>query len=75
MLYVGFIYGNWEVGGLVNVIEELELYKQTVRKDRSGPRLVPPSPPRHTHDSWTANSPLDIYHIHVVLIMCFPTLV
>jgi len=33
MLYVGFIYGNWEVNVLVNVIEELELYKETVRRN------------------------------------------
>ena len=33
MLYVGFIYGNWEVNVLANVIEELELYKETVRRD------------------------------------------
>ena len=33
MLYVGFIYGNWEVNVLVNIIEELELYKETMRRD------------------------------------------
>ena len=33
MLYVGFIYGNWEVGVLVNVIEELELYRETAGRD------------------------------------------
>lgn len=33
MLYVGFIYGNWEVNVLVNIIEELELYKETTRRD------------------------------------------
>jgi len=33
MLYVGFIYGNWEVNVLVNIIEELELYRETVRRD------------------------------------------
>jgi sphingomyelin phosphodiesterase 2 len=33
MLYVGFIYGNWEVNVLANIIEELELYKETARRD------------------------------------------
>ncbi|KAM5535995.1 hypothetical protein V8D89_010338 [Ganoderma adspersum] len=26
MFYVGFVYGNWEVNALTNIIEELELY-------------------------------------------------
>jgi sphingomyelin phosphodiesterase 2 len=26
-LYVGFIYGNWELNALKNVVEELELIK------------------------------------------------
>ena len=30
MLYVGFIYGRWEVNALLNVIEELELYQKSV---------------------------------------------
>jgi sphingomyelin phosphodiesterase 2 len=28
MLYEGFIYGNWERNALMNVIEDLELYKK-----------------------------------------------
>ncbi|KAJ7597391.1 inositol phosphophingolipids phospholipase C [Mycena floridula] len=28
MLYEGFIYGNWECNALMNVIEELEIYKK-----------------------------------------------
>ncbi|THH20508.1 hypothetical protein EW146_g866 [Bondarzewia mesenterica] len=27
MLYIGFVYGRWEVNALMNVIEELELYR------------------------------------------------
>lgn len=27
MLYIGFVYGNWEVNALTNIIEELELYR------------------------------------------------
>jgi sphingomyelin phosphodiesterase 2 len=30
MLYVGFIYGRWEVNALLNVIEELEIHQGTV---------------------------------------------
>jgi sphingomyelin phosphodiesterase 2 len=30
MLYVGFIYGRWEANALMNVIEELELYRKSV---------------------------------------------
>ncbi|KAN0134335.1 Endonuclease/exonuclease/phosphatase [Lactarius tabidus] len=30
MLYVGFVYGRWEVNALQNVIEELELYRRGV---------------------------------------------
>jgi len=33
MLYVGFIYGNYEANTLDNVIEELELYRGTIRSD------------------------------------------
>ena len=33
MLYAGFIYGDWEVNVLVNVIEELELYKEIVKRN------------------------------------------
>lgn len=27
MLYIGFVYGNWETNALTNIIEELEIYK------------------------------------------------
>jgi sphingomyelin phosphodiesterase 2 len=30
MLYVGFVYGRWEVNALMNVIEEFELYQKSV---------------------------------------------
>ncbi|KAI0308345.1 inositol phosphophingolipids phospholipase C [Multifurca ochricompacta] len=30
MFYVGFVYGRWEVNALMNVIEELELYRKSV---------------------------------------------
>jgi sphingomyelin phosphodiesterase 2 len=30
MLYVGFVYGRWEVNALMNVIEELELYQKSM---------------------------------------------
>jgi sphingomyelin phosphodiesterase 2 len=30
MLYEGFLYGNWECNALMNVIEELEIYKNTL---------------------------------------------
>ncbi|KAF8215938.1 Endonuclease/exonuclease/phosphatase [Mycena galopus ATCC 62051] len=30
MLYEGFLYGNWECNALMNVIEELEIYKTTL---------------------------------------------
>ena len=30
MFYVGFVYGRWEVNALLNVIEELELYRKSV---------------------------------------------
>jgi len=30
MLYVGFVYGHWEVNALLNVIEELELYRKSI---------------------------------------------
>jgi sphingomyelin phosphodiesterase 2 len=30
MLYVGFVYGRWEVHALMNVIEELELYQKSL---------------------------------------------
>ena len=30
MLYVGFVYGRWEINALMNVIEEFELYQKSV---------------------------------------------
>lgn len=33
MFYVGFIYGNWEVNALVNIIEELEIHRNSLNKD------------------------------------------
>ncbi|KAI0003827.1 inositol phosphophingolipids phospholipase C [Russula compacta] len=30
MLYVGFIHGRWEANALLNVIEELELYRKSI---------------------------------------------
>ena len=30
MLYVGFVYGRWEANALMNVIEELELYRKSI---------------------------------------------
>ncbi|KAJ6575384.1 Endonuclease/exonuclease/phosphatase [Mycena capillaripes] len=30
MLYQGFLYGNWECNALMNVIEELEIYKNSL---------------------------------------------
>ncbi|KAJ7751219.1 inositol phosphophingolipids phospholipase C [Mycena maculata] len=30
MLYEGFLYGNWECNALMNVIEEFEIYKNTL---------------------------------------------
>lgn len=30
MLYEGFLYGNWECNALMNVIEELEIYKNSL---------------------------------------------
>ena len=42
MLYSGFIYGNWEVNSLTNIIEELELYRSTLDSRSRGGRLSPP---------------------------------
>ncbi|KAI0066382.1 inositol phosphophingolipids phospholipase C [Artomyces pyxidatus] len=36
MLYVGFVYGKWEVNALMNAIEELELYRRSVDDGFSG---------------------------------------
>jgi sphingomyelin phosphodiesterase 2 len=33
MLYVGFIYGNWEINALVNIIEELEIHRNRFGKN------------------------------------------
>ncbi|KAI0053420.1 inositol phosphophingolipids phospholipase C [Auriscalpium vulgare] len=30
LFYSGFVYGNWEVNALMNIIEELELYRRSV---------------------------------------------
>ncbi|KAH7923233.1 hypothetical protein BV22DRAFT_1069085 [Leucogyrophana mollusca] len=43
MLYEGFIFGNWELKALMNVIEELELYKKYLEIQTG----VPPN-----EDSW-----------------------
>lgn len=32
MLYVGFVYGRWEVNALTNVIEELEIYRAVLEE-------------------------------------------
>jgi sphingomyelin phosphodiesterase 2 len=34
MLYIGFVYGRWEVNALQNIIEELEIHRSTI-VDRS----------------------------------------
>ncbi len=36
MLYIGFIYGKWEVNALTNIIEELEIYRATLDERGSG---------------------------------------
>ena len=36
MLYVGFVYGNWEVNALTNIIEELELYRTSLEAGQRG---------------------------------------
>lgn len=36
MLYVGFVYGKWEVNALMNVIEELELYRKGLDEGLTG---------------------------------------
>ncbi|RDX51884.1 DNase I-like protein [Lentinus brumalis] len=35
MLYIGFVYGNWEVNALTNIIEELELYRAALQGRQS----------------------------------------
>ncbi|KAI0094267.1 Endonuclease/exonuclease/phosphatase [Irpex rosettiformis] len=32
MLYIGFLYGNWEINALTNIIEELEIYRVTLEE-------------------------------------------
>ena len=39
MLYIGFVYGNWEVNALTNIIEELELYRAALQGRQSSPTL------------------------------------
>ncbi|KAI9056971.1 DNase I-like protein [Trametes sanguinea] len=34
MLYIGFVYGNWEVNALTNIIEELELYRSMLEEQQ-----------------------------------------
>ncbi|KAI0320069.1 inositol phosphophingolipids phospholipase C [Amylostereum chailletii] len=36
MLYVGFVYGRWELNALMNVIEEMELYRRGVEGGMDG---------------------------------------
>lgn len=36
MLYVGFVYGKWEINALMNVIEELELYRKGMNGGLAG---------------------------------------
>ncbi|PSS29594.1 hypothetical protein PHLCEN_2v2742 [Hermanssonia centrifuga] len=41
MLYIGFVYGRWEINALTNVIEELEIYRNSL-DERS----------HHGYDGW-----------------------
>ena len=36
MVYIGFVYGRWEVNALTNVIEELEIYRNSLNDRISG---------------------------------------
>ncbi|GJE85883.1 DNase I-like protein [Phanerochaete sordida] len=36
MLYIGFVYGKWEVNALTNIIEELEIYRASLDDRQSG---------------------------------------
>ncbi|THH33437.1 hypothetical protein EUX98_g793 [Antrodiella citrinella] len=36
MLYIGFVYGRWELNALTNIIEELEIYRNSLEGRRSG---------------------------------------
>lgn len=38
MLYVGFVYGKWETNALTNIIEELEIYKESLEEHGSDRR-------------------------------------
>ncbi|CAK5280318.1 unnamed protein product [Mycena citricolor] len=40
MLYQGFLYGNWECNALMNIIEELEIYKNAL-EIQGGPQRDP----------------------------------
>ncbi|KAI0361030.1 DNase I-like protein [Trametes cingulata] len=44
MLYIGFVYGNWEVNALTNIIEELELYRGMLEEQRRSQGSSPRSP-------------------------------
>ncbi|KAI0699382.1 DNase I-like protein [Cerioporus squamosus] len=39
MLYIGFVYGNWEVNALTNIIEELELHRAALQGRQSSPTM------------------------------------
>lgn len=39
MLYIGFVYGRWELNALTNIIEELEIYRSSLEGRRSGELL------------------------------------
>ncbi|KAL4241774.1 neutral sphingomyelinase family protein [Abortiporus biennis] len=34
MLYIGFVYGKWEINSLTNIIEELEIYRSSLEESR-----------------------------------------
>ena len=36
MLYIGFVYGRWELNALTNIIEELEIYRESLESRGSG---------------------------------------
>ncbi|KAI0715005.1 Endonuclease/exonuclease/phosphatase [Earliella scabrosa] len=38
MLYIGFVFGNWEVNALTNIIEELELYRGALQEQQGSRR-------------------------------------
>ena len=39
MLYAGFVWGNWEINSLTNIIEELELYRGALEDRRRSGRI------------------------------------